>query len=129
MKTEKLSIVFFQMLLLAFLSFSCSNDSDKNPSQEFNYLVSAKRITDVTVDEIKERAGVLAEVVKHEVLVYKLVYNTMSLDHRPIMASGLVLFPNNLDSLTILSLQHGTILTQEEAPSSYLPVGNMEAYL
>jgi pimeloyl-ACP methyl ester carboxylesterase len=45
------------------------------------------------------------------------------------MASGLVLFPNNEDSLTILSLQHGTILTQEEAPSSYLPVGNMEAYL
>lgn len=127
MKTEKFGFPFFQMLILAFLSISCSSDSNK--PREFQYLVSAKRITDVTVGEIKERAGVLAEVVFNEVLVYKLVYNTRNLDGSPIMASGLVLFPNNLDSLTILSLQHGTILTQEEAPSSYLPVGNMEAYL
>jgi hypothetical protein len=72
MKTEKFGMAFFQMLILAFLSISCSSDND-NPSQGFQYLVSAKRITDVTVGELKERAGTLAEVVYHEVLVYKLV--------------------------------------------------------
>jgi pimeloyl-ACP methyl ester carboxylesterase len=71
----------------------------------------------------------LAGLAKNEVSAFKLTYNTVNLDQSPIVASGLVLFPNDLDSLSFLAFQHGTILTQEEAPSSYQAAGNMEAYL
>lgn len=129
MKPQKYCLRFFQFLVLSLFVISCSDNDDNTPSPEQQYLVSAEKITDVSLAEIRERAGLLSGLAKNEVSAYKLTYNTINLDQSPIVASGLVLLPNNLDSLSLLAFQHGTILTQEEAPSSYQAAGNMEAYL
>ena len=129
MKPQKYYLRFFQFLILSLFVISCSDNDDSIPTPEQQYLVSAEKITDVSLAEIRERAGLLGGLAKNEVSAYKLTYNTVNLDQSPIVASGLVLLPNNLDSLSLLAFQHGTILTQEEAPSSYKAAGNMEAYL
>src|SRR5690554_1076560 len=129
MKLQIICIRVFQLVVLSFVVFSCSFNNDDNPAPELRYLVAAQKIVDVPLAEIKQRAGLLSGLAKNEVSVYKLTYNTVALDQSPIVASGLVLFPSNLDTLTLLAFQHGTILGQEEAPSAYQPVGNMEAYL
>lgn len=129
MKTQKYCLRLFQFLLLSFFLISCADKEDTVPVPEHQYLISAQKITEVSLTEIKQRAGLLAGLAKNEVSAYKLTYHTVNLDQSPVTASGLVLLPNNIDSLSLLAFQHGTILTQEEAPSSYQAAGNMEAYL
>src|SRR5690606_5081595 len=129
MKLRNYCFRFFQLLVFSLFVISCSDNDDNIPIPEQQYLVSAEKITDVSLAEIRQRAGLLAGLARNEVSAYKLAYQTANLDQGPIVASGLVLLPNNLDSLSLLAFQHGTILSQEEAPSSYQPVGNMEAYL
>lgn len=117
-------------MLLAVFVTGCFKDHDLPPDPENQYLVKAESIAEVSADEVKLRASTLAPFIKNGVKVYRLTYHTKTLDGKDILASGLVLFPKNFtDSLSVLSFQHGTITTQEEAPSSYKPVGNAEAYV
>ena len=129
MKPQIFCIRFLQLVFVSLFVISCTNHDDDIPTPENQYLISAQQVTDVSLPEIKQRAGLLSGLAKHEVTAFKLTYHTVSLDQSPIVASGLVLLPNNLDSLSLIAFQHGTILTQEEAPSSYQATGNMEAYL
>ncbi|OZI09686.1 hypothetical protein BWI93_02120 [Siphonobacter sp. BAB-5385] len=102
---------------------------DHNPKPEFQYLVKADAIAQVSVNEVKQRASILAPIVQYGVTAYRITYQTLGVDQKPVQASGLILLPvGYTGDLRVLSFQHGTITTQEEAPSSYLPVGNMEAY-
>jgi pimeloyl-ACP methyl ester carboxylesterase len=129
MKPQIFCIRFLQFVFVSLFVVSCIKPEENIPTPENQYLISAQKITDVSLAEIQQRAGLLAGLAKNEVSAFKLTYNTVNLDQSPIVASGLVLFPNDLDSLSLLAFQHGTILTQEEAPSSYQAAGNMEAYL
>jgi len=121
---------FSILILLAVLVTSCFKDHDLPPNPETQYLIKAENIANVSTDEVKLRANALAAFVKSGVKVYRLTYTTKTLDGKSIAASGVVLFPENFaDSLSVLSFQHGTITTEDEAPSNYKPAGNAEAYI
>src|SRR5262245_40216942 len=50
--------------------------------------------------------------------VYKVRYNTVSIDSSPIYASGLLAFPNNADcKFPLASFGHGTVSKKEGVPS------------
>ena len=124
----KLSLTLFMFLTV--LVTGCFKDHDLPPDPEVKYLIKSDNIANVSAAEVKLRASALAPFVTSGVKVYKLFYNTKTLDGKQIQASGVVLFPENFkDSLSVLSFQHGTITTQDEAPSNYKPVGNAEAFV
>ncbi|WP_051292635.1 alpha/beta hydrolase [Olivibacter sitiensis] len=127
----KLKLSFFALLLSVVLLIpGCGKDS-VSPEEIFvpEFLVSTEPVTVVTAAEIRERYPLAAAMVNQDVAVLKVVYNT-KMGETSLRASGLVLLPNHPQTnLTILSFQHGTIATQDEAPSAYKPVGNMEAYV
>jgi len=124
----KLSISL--LTLMAVLVTGCFKDHDLTPDPENSYLFKADNIATVSAAEVKSRASALASFVKSGVKVYRLTYHTKALDGKPVLASGVVLFPENFsDSLSVLSFQHGTMTTEDEAPSNYKPVGNAEAYV
>ena len=126
---QKFRQISLLVVLLTYIVAGCTQDHTL-PDPENEYLVSASKIADVSIDEVRQRAGLpIAAVVAHGVKAYRLTYNTIGPDLKPIVASGLVLLPdNNPAKLNVLSFQHGTITTQDEAPSAYKPAGNMEAY-
>lgn len=131
MKNKNFTFNYLLILLFVFVITSCSKDKTEEPAPVNQYLTDYESVASVSAADIKTRAGgVAALVVSRGVKVYKLSYNTTTPDGKAILASGLVIYPDNAtDSLTILSFQHGTITTQAEAPSAYQPAGNMEAYL
>lgn len=115
------------LILLILTVTSCIKDH--NPEPEFKYLVKAESIAQVPVNEVKQRASILAPIVQYGVTAYRVTYQTPGVDQKPLLASGLILVPTGYTGeLRVLSFQHGTITTQQEAPSQYQPVGNMEAY-
>lgn len=116
MKLQIICIRVFQLVVLSFVVFSCSFNNDDNPAPELRYLVAAQKIVDVPLAEIKQRAGLLSGLAKNEVSVYKLTYNTVALDQSPIVASGLVLFPSNLDTLTLLAFSTAPFLAKKRLP-------------
>ncbi|MCF2446567.1 lipase family protein [Dyadobacter sp. CY345] len=127
---KKLKLSFSCLLLLAICVTGCFKDHNLPPDPELKYLTRSENIANVSAAEVKLRASALALFVKNSVKVYKLTYTTKTLDGKPIQASGIVLYSENFtDSLSVLSFQHGTITTQDEAPSNYKPVGNAEAFV
>lgn len=90
MKPKKYCLRFFQLLVLSLFVISCSDNDDNIPTPEQQYLISAEKITDVSLAEIRQRAGLLAVLAKKEVSAFKLTYHTVNLDQSPIVASGLV---------------------------------------
>lgn len=59
-------------------------------------------------------------LINYGIRVYRLEYNTTNTDGKPIRASGALLIPDASGAaLPMLSLQHGTIGSEGEAPSNY----------
>lgn len=117
-------------LVVLFLLAACSKDKGPEPTPAPEYLISSENVTNVSAGDIKALDPQLAPFIANGVKVYRIVYKTDFPEGNEIQASGLIIVPDNdKDQFTMLSFQHGTITTQEEAPSAYQPVGNMEAYL
>lgn len=121
---------FLTVISFSFWLSGCSNDdNDVLPELQLEYIVSSEPVAQVSADEIRARYPAASALVSTGVTAYKIVYKT-SIGNQQLNASGLIILPDNLrNSLTMLSFQHGTITEQEEAPSAYQPLGNMEAYL
>ncbi|GAB3274121.1 hypothetical protein GCM10027347_46810 [Larkinella harenae] len=99
-------------------------------------------MTEVTKEELAPRLAALGlppqllqqpqvgagSVLLFDISVYKLVYRTRNLLGQEVMASGALIVPKTPAQLPIpmISQQHGTIFTNEEAPSNYKPAS--EAY-
>jgi len=130
MKNSKTNLFFYLAVLLVMLFTSCSKEGDDTPAPVNKFLTKSENIANVSASEIKTRAAAAAIVVQNGVKVFRLLYNTTTPDGKAIVASGVVIYPDKItDSLTVLSFQHGTITTQDEAPSAYKPAGNSEAYV
>jgi len=119
----------------AFLS-SCKNGTkgtDPQPEPD-TYLVSSTQIATVTKDQAISQAtqllgssagsyaSLLAGLIKNNVSVYKLIYNTKLPDGTAVKASGALLVPTGSSlSFPLISQQHGTITSDADAPSNYGP--------
>jgi|GEM_PF-1844651 len=92
------------------------------------YLLKSELVAEVNLADIKSRLPEVASLISSSVKAYKISYKTQFPGGNPINASGLVIVPDQSSkNLTLLGFLHGTITTQDEAPSAYLPAGNMEA--
>ncbi|GAB3316367.1 hypothetical protein GCM10027299_06500 [Larkinella ripae] len=125
---------FLLSLLLSttlFLSGCKTSENGKEPEPEPDtYLVSSAEITSLTKAQLATQisqnlAGqyqsLLSSFLRYDVKVYKLVYNTKLPDGTATKASGAVIVPAAPTAVPILSQQHGTILNEADAPSSFGP--------
>ncbi len=114
-------ISLFVVFLL--LLNSCSKNTDEPTPVVNQYLVKSEKISDFTLDQLKTRLSAfdpqLALFLKKGIKVYKITYKTKNTDGTDIQASGAVLLPDATDAASLISVQHGTIMSDAEAPSAY----------
>ncbi len=90
-------------------------------------LVSATQIGQFTTVQLSTRytslfgsfaSLITGQYLKNAITVYKVVYKTKNTDGTEVQASGALIVPTVTGALPMLSLQHGTIRTDEDAPSN-----------
>lgn len=86
-------------------------------------LVTANLLGTYSVDQLRARysgsMSFLRLMTRYGIRVYKLTYNTTDTDGRAVVASGAVLVPQTTTALPLISMQHGTIVGDDQAPSNY----------
>jgi alpha-beta hydrolase superfamily lysophospholipase len=86
-------------------------------------LVEATLLGTYTPEQLRGRytgaASALRLLTRYGIRVYRLTYHTTNTDGRPLVASGAVLLPTTNQPLPLLSMQHGTLGGDEQAPSYY----------
>ncbi len=124
MKLVKLPFLYLLIVLTVVVSSCNRNNSDPEPSNQ--YLVSNTLIGEYTKEQLIQRivAGdptfsAIAPFLQNGIKVYKLVYKTKNTDGQEIQASGALIYPIKTGASALISIQHGTIRTDQEAPSYF----------
>lgn len=110
--------------LLATVLVSCKKETD-DPLPDPVYLTESEIIAQFSSDDILTILGEndlpseLAFLVRYDITVYKLIYQTVDTDNMPVLASGALVVPDVSDPMPLMSFQHGTITSDEEAPSYF----------
>ncbi len=90
-------------------------------------LVSATAVAQYTTAQLSTRYTALfgsfaplitGQYLKNSITVYKVVYRTTNTDGKEIQASGALIVPTVTGSIPMMSIQHGTIRTDDDAPSN-----------
>lgn len=112
---------FIFLLILVFAA--CEKDEDDRQPE---YLVDHELLITFTRAEIisyLESIGDLPDglsfMVNYDVSVYKIVYNTIDTRENPVPASGALVVPRSAHPLPLLSFQHGTLSSEQDAPSYF----------
>ncbi|MCE7066198.1 S9 family peptidase [Dyadobacter sp. CY326] len=119
---KRYTILFVWSLLLL---YSCKDDQPNpvDPPQENQYLEESNVITELTKEQVAEKAGALSPLligyVKNGIKVYKITYKTKNTDGAEITASGALILPATTDAVSMISVQHGTIRDDSSAPSNF----------
>lgn len=116
-----IAVLGFQLVF-----FSCSKD-DNTPDYQPKFLHNHMEMEDYSKEEIinnissgGEFSDEIQAIIHYDVAGIKITYNTVDVNGDDILASGALLFPKNASSeLPMISFQHGTIISEEEAPSNY----------
>lgn len=86
-------------------------------------LVSSSLIGEYSVDQLRSRySGVNAALqlfIRYPIKAYRLEYTTTNTDGTSIKASGALLIPTVTTAVPLLSMQHGTITSENDAPSNF----------
>lgn len=119
MKTFFLRVLFVVPVALIMTLSSCREDPVK-PANEF--LVEATPFLTRTASELQTYLEASAlEIdpsdIRYDVEIFKVKYRTTYKDEE-IIASGIVVLPQTDDEVGMVSFQHGTIVTQKDAPTS-----------
>ena len=115
------------LLAFVFLFLSACDRTDDPPSTPQNqYLVEGSVVTELSKDEItKQLAGEFGPLVtsllkvKNGVKGYRITYKTKNTDGKEITASGALIVPVTADAVSMISVQHGTINSDDSAPSNF----------
>jgi len=112
-------------ILLAFsLLFFSSCDRNDPPAEPQNqYLVGSDVAVELSKDEIaKQLVGfgpLVSSFLRNGIKGYRITYKTKNTDGREITASGALILPVTTAAVSLVSVQHGTITNDEEAPSTF----------
>ena len=112
---------------------SCDKEVTASPATEKELYVSSELVTTVPKSLLQTLAlaegfGSYANEVKYGVSVYRLQYYTTYQD-KEIKASGLVCVPVGMDKpAPVISAQHGTIFSQNDAPSNFTGLSGFELF-
>ncbi|MCF2501058.1 alpha/beta hydrolase family protein [Dyadobacter chenhuakuii] len=128
---QKFTIVVFQRRLSfllvwsLLLLYSCKDDKPLpvDPPVENKYLTESTVITEMTKEQVIEKAGdlrpLVSAYVKNGIKVFKITYKTKNTDGTDIMASGALILPSTPNPASMISVQHGTIRDDASAPSNF----------
>jgi hypothetical protein len=122
--TGKFRCLLLSVLLVLVFS-ACQRDSvELVPEHE--YLVETELIKRFSLDDIlrtlAETDGFptgFASLVNYSVSVYKITYRTLDTDNETVLASGALVVPDESVHLPLMSFQHGTLQSNEHAPSYF----------
>lgn len=115
----------FSLLLIGFLLGSC--DSDTNPTTEapnFEVLEDYSYVATHTENTLEQlynlTLGTVSSTLDWEhIELYKITYQTQTFAGEAVIASGLLLLPDEFNEAhPLISLQHGTQLSDSQAPST-----------
>ncbi len=124
-KTGLLLLCLSSALLLAPTSCTKPGDTDPVTPATTNTLVSSTLIGQFTTDQLRSRftgaSAAFQLFVRYPISVYRVTYTTTNTDGTSITASGALLIPtvNAGTAIPLLSIQHGTITSDDGAPSNY----------
>jgi pimeloyl-ACP methyl ester carboxylesterase len=109
------------LLIWILLFFTACSDDDKvvTPQEENKYLLTSTPVKDISKEDIAKINPLLAAYAKNNVKAYRITYKTKNTDGTDIIASGAVLLPVTDQSVSMISAQHGTITSDESAPSKF----------
>ena len=115
----RLIIVLFFLIALA----ACEKEREK-PFPDPVHFVESELIASFKSDDILNLLNDLGELpreisffIRYDVLVYRIIYETIDVDNNPVLASGALVLPDIRDPMPFMSFQHGTITEEEDAPS------------
>ena len=116
---SKLIIILFFLIALA----ACEKEREK-PFPDPVHFVESELIASFKSDDILTLLNDLGELpqqisffILYDVLVYRIIYETIDVDNKPVLASGALVVPDIRDPMPLMSFQHGTITEEEDAPS------------
>jgi alpha-beta hydrolase superfamily lysophospholipase len=122
---KSISQRFYALCLVLVVLVSGCNKSTE-PTPENQYLVSSTLIGEYSKEQLVQRitAGdpafaAISPFLQSGIKVYKLVYKTKNTDGQEIQASGALIYPVKTGTSAMISIQHGTIRTDTEAPSYF----------
>ncbi len=115
----RLQIIVILLLVLA----GCQKEDDERQPEflvEHELLASFTRAEIINyLNDFGDLPDGLSFMVNHDVSVYKIVYNTIDTRNDPVLASGALVVPRSSHSLPLLSFQHGTLSSEQDAPSYF----------
>ncbi|GAB2544503.1 alpha/beta hydrolase family protein [Spirosoma aerophilum] len=118
------------MLLVGPTSCRQSQENDPVAPVPARTLISSSLIGEYTTDQLRNRfTGVNAPLqffIRYGIKAYRLEYTTTNTDGKPIRASGALIVPVVPTAVPLLSMQHGTITSENDAPSNFR--SSSEAY-
>jgi pimeloyl-ACP methyl ester carboxylesterase len=117
MKQIRYSYLWF--IVISLTISSCSKTTDPTPAAN-EYLVSNSLTGEFTKDQLAKQVDPqVALFLRNGIKVYKITYKTTNTDGTQTQASGAILVPTTTDKTAMLSIQHGTITDDSQAPSYY----------
>ncbi|WP_229253674.1 S9 family peptidase [Dyadobacter sp. NIV53] len=129
MKKFTPSFYFQKIYILVFGCFlfltACDSNNTPDPIVENQYLEDDSLIREIPKETILQSATALSPLlpgfVKNGVKAYRITYKTKNTDGNEIIASGAIILPVTDQSVSMISVQHGTITNDESAPSHFNP--------
>jgi pimeloyl-ACP methyl ester carboxylesterase len=109
---------------------ACDRTTDPVAPAQNQYLVSNTQVAQYTREQVVTQLGSfgtqtgglpLAALVQNGCTLHRLTYTTKNADGTDLTASGAVLVPTKTGPLSAISIQHGTIFNEADAPSYFAP--------
>lgn len=115
------ALIKFWVVFLVFIAVSCGSDNNEEPVIQNEYLVSSSKVSAFSAGQVALFTSQFGLSDVNDLLVngfetYKIEYSTEFLG-QSIIASGLINIPIGDGVFPIVSLQHGTIAANADAPS------------
>ncbi len=118
------------MLLIAPTSCKTSTVDDPAPPAQQHTLIKGSLIGEYSTDQLRSRftgaSTILQIFIRYGIKAYRLEYTTTNTDGKTVTASGALIVPNVTTAAPMLSMQHGTITSDDDAPSNFR--SSSEAY-
>lgn len=100
---------------------SCDSSSTGTGLDEDAVLISSSSMRTITATQLQQLWGFLdsdaASFAQYDVDLHSVVYRSTDGNGAPLDLSGVVMIPRDLDEPGIVSVQHATIFSNDEAPS------------
>lgn len=117
--TSSLRNQWLIVLLTLFILTGCDKDNKPVEPVANKYLVESGLIKEISREDILKINPLFTAYIKNGIKAYKVTYKTTNTDGAEITASGAVILPVSDQPLSMISVQHGTITTESQAPSNF----------